>query len=35
MQGIILGYDQESKMTQVEIVFKPPGVMRNIQISTK
>lgn len=35
MPGTILGYDQESVMTQVEIVFKPPGVMRNTQINTK
>lgn len=32
---MILGYDQESTMTQVDIVFKLPRVMRNTQINTK
>lgn len=35
LQSTILVYDHTSKMSQAEIAFKLPGVMRNIQINTK
>lgn len=35
MQSTVLGCDQESRMTQVESVFKLPREMRNTQINTK
>lgn len=35
MQGTVLGYEQALRMTQVVIVFKFLGVMRNTQINMK